>query len=771
KKELAIPEQTTTGKGLSNPSMAGSLPKTTLPTQLVLNDVSTVQLLLNAVQLLLNAVQLLLNVVVLDNVLDIENEVIEMKSSYQAKIAVLESTMEKLEEDNRKITDIDADAEVNLENVYNLDLAHEETVLSTHDATDADGKEVAKEMVEVITTAKIIVDEASNVGGELNAANEEPVSVAPTNITTAQPNEEVTRRIEAEWNADMQDNIDWNKEAEELKRNLEIVPNDEDDVFVNVTPLSSKPPTIVDYKIYKEGKKEHFQIIRANGIHQMYLAFSTMLKNFEKEDLEALWKIVKERFNKSQPKEVLDVDLWHTLKMFNEVRLQVDYEVEMAYDLLRLDEALDKFKVFKTKVELQQGSLIKRFRTDKEGEYMDTLYFHYVVVPEKVTKEVVQQPEPELRKRKRHRTPKYFGPEFQLHLFKGTRDEVSGQHSYCFNVEDDPKTFDEAIKSQDVTFWKEQLMMRWTSSWGFKQKSGIDYFVTYAPVARISTIRLLIAMTSIHSLIIHQMDVNTSFLNGELDEEVPKQWHQKFNEVVLSNGYLPNQANKCVYSKFDESGKEVIICLHVDDMLIFGTNQVQVDLTKEFLSLRFSMKDIGEADVILSIRIKYESNEIAISQSHYIENVLKKFNYFNCTLVSTPIDTSEKLMPINGQAVSQLEYSRVIGCLMYAMPCTRPDIAFVLGKLSRYTSNPVLEGYTDASWISNTKDNSSTSGCVFLLGSGLISWASKKQTCITGSTMEYEFVALADAGKEAEWLKNLLLEIPLWVKPIASISI
>ncbi|GKB46828.1 zinc finger, CCHC-type containing protein [Tanacetum coccineum] len=340
------------------------------------------------------------------------------------------------------------------------------------------------------------------------------------------------------------------------------------------------------------------------------------------------------------------------------------------------------------------------------------------VVPE----EVVQQPEPELRKSKRNRTPKDFGPEFQLYLIEGTRDEVSDQHSYCFNVEDDPKTFDEAMKSQDVAFWKEAIndemdSIMGNNTWvladlppgckplgckwifkrklkvdgtiekfkarlviqGFKQKSRIDYFDTYALVARISTIRLLIAMASIHNLIIHQMDVKTAFLNGDLDEEVymnqpqgfimpgnenkvcklikslyglkqaPKQWHQKFDEVVLSNGYLLNQADKCVYSKFDESGKRVIICLYVDDMLIFGTDQVHVDLTKEFLSSRFSMKDMGEADAIL---------------------------------VSTPIDTSEKLMPNNGQAVSQLEYSRVIGYLMYDMTCIRPDIAFAVGKLS-----------------------------------------------------------------------------------------
>ncbi|GJW23871.1 zinc finger, CCHC-type containing protein [Tanacetum coccineum] len=293
-----------------------------------------------------------------------------------------------------------------------------------------------------------------------------------------------------------------------------------------------------------------------------------------------------------------------------------------------------------------------------------------LVVPEKVTEEVVQQPEPELRKSKRNRTPKDFGPEFQLYLIKGTRDEVSDQHSYCFNVEDDPKTFDEAMKSQDMDLQKklkvdgtiEKFKARLVIQ-GFRQKLGIDYFDTYALVARISTIRLLIAMASIHNIIIHQMDVKTAFLNDELDEEV--------------------------------------------------------DLTKEFLSSRFSMKDMGEADVILGIRIKHESNRIAISQSRYIEKVLKKFNYFDCTPVSTLMDTSEKLMPNIGQVVSQLKYSRVIGYLMYVMTCTRPDIAFAVGKLSRYTSNQ----------------------------------------------------ALATTGKKAEWLRNLILKIPLWSKPITPISI
>ncbi|GKB18368.1 zinc finger, CCHC-type containing protein [Tanacetum coccineum] len=116
------------------------------------------------------------------------------------------------------------------------------------------------------------------------------------------------------------------------------------------------------------------------------------------------------------------------------------------------------------------------------------------------------------------------------------------------------------------------------------------------------------ALDKIYNLIIHQMDVKITFLNNELDEEVYMNQHQGFvMPVVLSSGYLLNQCDKCSYSKFDESVKGVIICLYVYDMLIFGTDQDQVDLTKEFLSSRFSKKYMGEADVILGIKIKHES--------------------------------------------------------------------------------------------------------------------------------------------------------------------
>nr|GEW68120.1 zinc finger, CCHC-type [Tanacetum cinerariifolium] len=191
--------------------------------------------------------------------------------------------------------------------------------------------------------------------------------------------------------------------------------------------------------------------------------------------------------------------------------------------------------------------------------------------------------------------------------------------------------------------------------------------------------------------------------------------------------------------------------------------KMKVDGTVDKFKARlFSMKDMGEADVILGIKIKRKNKEIVITQSDYIEKILKKFNREYCSPVSTPIDPVEKLNLNTGKPVDQLKYSRAIGCLMYAMISTRPDIAYAVGR---------LKAYSDASWINHVEDSSSTSGWVFLLGGGAISWASKKLTCITGSTMKSEFVALAAAGKEAEWIRNLIHEIPIWPKPITSISI
>lgn len=122
-------------------------------------------------------------------------------------------------------------------------------------------------------------------------------------------------------------------------------------------------------------------------------------------------------------------------------------------------------------------------------------------------------------------------------------------------------------------------------------------------------------------------------------KQVPKKWHEKFDSVLIANGYLLNDADRCVYSKFSNNSG-VIICLYVDDMLIMGTNISVVKSTKKFLTSKFDMKDMGEADIILGIKISKTSDELALSQSHYVKKLLKKFGYSDKDPMKTPYDPS-----------------------------------------------------------------------------------------------------------------------------------
>ncbi|XP_073030835.1 secreted RxLR effector protein 161-like [Primulina eburnea] len=208
------------------------------------------------------------------------------------------------------------------------------------------------------------------------------------------------------------------------------------------------------------------------------------------------------------------------------------------------------------------------------------------------------------------------------------------------------------------------------------------------------------------------------------------------------------------------------------------------------------MKDLGLADVILRIKLHRISEELVLSQSHYVDKILEKFNNDDFTLARTPIDTSQHLSKNRGESMSQLEYSRVIGSLMYLISCTRPDIAYAVSKLSRITSNPGVEHwkaiirllrylrytrdhglhYTRypaviANWISDMKDSKSTSGFVFTLGGASIVWKSSKQTVIIRSTMESEFIALDKCAEDAEWLRHFLEDVPGWKKLVPAICI
>ncbi|WVZ98076.1 hypothetical protein U9M48_043557 [Paspalum notatum var. saurae] len=243
-------------------------------------------------------------------------------------------------------------------------------------------------------------------------------------------------------------------------------------------------------------------------------------------------------------------------------------------------------------------------------------------------------------------------------------------------------------------------------------------------------------------------------------------------------------------------GNDFIVYL-VDDT----PTSINIDVineVKSFLSTKFDMKDLGEADVILNIKLIKDESQITLSQTHYVEKVLIRFGYIDNKPSPTPYDPSVTLKKNKRIGVNQLKYSQIIGSLMYLASATRPDISFAVSKLSRFMSNPgtdhwhalervmcylkgtmsygihysghllVLEGYGDANRISDD-ELYATSGYVFMLGGGAVSWRSCKQTILTRSTMEAELAALDTAYVEADWLRELLMDLPVVEKPIPAI--
>ncbi|GJS15824.1 retrovirus-related pol polyprotein from transposon TNT 1-94 [Tanacetum coccineum] len=276
--------------------------------------------------------------------------------------------------------------------------------------------------------------------------------------------------------------------------------------------------------------------------------------------------------------------------------------------------------------------------------------------------------------------------------------------------------------------------------WIFKKKMKAN--------GTIDKYKARLVIKAIRNLEVHQMDVKTAFLNGDLEEEIymeqlegftapgqeekvcklvkslyglkqdPKQWHQKFDHVMLECRFKINECDKCVYVK-DTNNGYVILCLYVDDMLIVESNDKMIQSTKDMLKSRFDMKDMGLADVILEVKITRTQNGLVLSHTHFVDKILEKYNPDDSNIARTPIDTTKHLSKNRGQGVNQAGYSSIIGSLMYLMNYTRPDLAYDVSRLSRYPA--VIEGYNDANWIPDIKGSRSTSGHVFTLRGGAIS--------------------------------------------------
>jgi hypothetical protein len=241
--------------------------------------------------------------------------------------------------------------------------------------------------------------------------------------------------------------------------------------------------------------------------------------------------------------------------------------------------------------------------------------------------------------------------------------------------------------------------------------------------------------------------------------------------------------------------------LYVDDIQIFGTSLDVINEVKTFLCQSFDMKHMGETDVILNIKLIKGENVITLTQSYYVEKVLSHFSYKDSKSSPTPYDPNLILWKNKRIGKDQLRYSQMIWSLMYVASATRPDISFAVSKLSQFTSNlgddhlcalervmhylvgtmyyeihyfgypAVLEGYSDANWISDVDELYATSGYVLTLGGVAVSWRSCKQTILTRSTMEAELLALDTTTVEADWLHELLMDLLIVEKPLPAILI
>jgi transposase InsO family protein len=358
---------------------------------------------------------------------------------------------------------------------------------------------------------------------------------------------------------------------------------------------------------------------------------------------------------------------------------------------------------------------------------------------------------------------------------------------------------------------------------GFTQKFGSDYDETFCPVVRQESLRVLTALSIQCGLKLHQVDVTTAFLNGNLEEEVymaqpkgfikqgeenlvcklkksiyglkqsPRCWNAALDTQLRDMGFTQSTSDPCIYYR-NAGGDMFCLGVYVDDIILAGSSDDRIKEVKDTLSQKFEIKDMGKLHHFLGISVVQDENRktVWIGQPAYIENLLRKFEMEHCKPVSTPVNAGSKLeiAKEEEECVEQPQYQSAIGSLMYLSVSTRPDIAYAVGTLARFSSKPTKEhwtalkrvlrylkgttkhgilysqknsgecvGYSDADWAGDINDRKSTSGYVFQIGGAPVTWRSKKQACVALSTAEAEYIALSSAAQESIWLRRLTSEL------------
>nr|KYP44586.1 Retrovirus-related Pol polyprotein from transposon TNT 1-94 [Cajanus cajan] len=351
---------------------------------------------------------------------------------------------------------------------------------------------------------------------------------------------------------------------------------------------------------------------------------------------------------------------------------------------------------------------------------------------------------------------------------------------------------------------------------GYTQEEGIDYGEIFAPVARLETVRTVIAIAATKRWSIYQLDIKSAFLHGEINEDVyleqppgyvcqgrehqvyklkkalyglkqaPRAWYSKLESHLVTNGFLKCPHEHTLFLK-KEGSEILIVCFYVDDLIYTGSDELMFQQFKTIMMNEFAMTDLGKMRYFLGIEVLQSCTGIYIGQKKYIKDMLNRFDMSDCNSVKNPIAPGTRLLKEDkGTEVDSTIYKQLVGSLMY-LTATRPDIAHSVSLISRFMEHPkeshfiaakrilrYLQGtqnlgifykagineelfaYTDSDYAGDLEDRKSTSGYAFLLAGGVISWVSKKQPVVSLSTTEAEFIAAALCACQCVWLRRIL---------------
>lgn len=351
---------------------------------------------------------------------------------------------------------------------------------------------------------------------------------------------------------------------------------------------------------------------------------------------------------------------------------------------------------------------------------------------------------------------------------------------------------------------------------GCIQKPGIDFEEVYAPVARIATLRTFLVVAAKRSMPVYHFDVKTAYLYGVLDEEIfmrqppgfevpgneelvcklkrsiyglrqsARCWNRKLKQVLTKLGFTASIADPCLFVKGADQYQSFLL-VYVDDFLIAATENEMKNISKG-LQEEFELTSLGEVSHFLGMEVKREAGFFNICLRNYINKLLEKHGMEQAKTSKSPMDPTYLKSVGVGEAFEDVtKYRSLVGGLLYLSVLARPDIAActaILGRrfnaptqgdwsaakrMLRYlkltkdwclrlggdTDTPLI-GYSDADWAGDPESRRSTSGFVFSFGGGVISWASRRQSSVTLSSMEAEFVALSETCQEGIWLRDLL---------------